>query len=229
MVKIEQLAQNVNRRAFLSQSGVGIGTAALASLMATDCASAATPIQGALQPHTPPRVKRVIYLFMSGGPSHIDLFDHKPLLNQRDGESIPAEIIKNHKFAMIKTATPTIKGSPYAFQKRGQSGNVISDLLPNIAQVADKLAIIRSLHTDTFNHDPGVMMMNTGDVRFGRPSMGSWLSYGLGSENKNLPAFVVLASGVNTNQPLLEAYWGSGFLPSRHQGIQFRNQGQPVL
>ena len=222
------LADQVNRRVFLSRSGVGLGTAALGSLLGRD--AVAGEGKGALpQTHFAPRAKRVIYLFMSGGPSHVDLFDPKPLLDARDGEPIPERLIHNHQFAMIKTAKPLLKKSPYAFARHGQSGHAISELLPHTAKVADELAVIRSLHTDSFNHDPAVMMMNSGDVRFGRPAMGAWLSYGLGSENKDLPAFVVLASGVNTNQPLLQAYWGNGFLPSHHQGVQFRNQGDPVL
>jgi hypothetical protein len=218
----------LHRRIFLSRSGLGLGTVALGSLLAGERIGSADdqPPGGT---HFLPRAKRVIYLFMSGGPSQIDLFDPKPLLGKRDGEPIPEELIRNHQFAMIKTATPLLKGSPYAFSQHGQSGHSISRLLPHTAEVADELTVIRSLHTDTFNHDPAVMMMNTGDVRFGRPAMGSWLSYGLGSENKDLPAFIVLASGVNTNQPLLQAYWGNGFLPSHHQGVQFRNQGDPVL
>ncbi|REJ64510.1 MAG: DUF1501 domain-containing protein [Planctomycetota bacterium] len=225
---LRQLGNAVNRRAFLSQAGTGIGAAALSSLLASD-AAAGSPSTGTGVPHFAPRAKRVIYLFMSGGPSHVDLFDPKPLLTARDGEPIPAELIRNHQFAMIKSDQPKIKGSPYRFAAHGESGNVVSSLLPHLAEEADALAIVRSLHTNTFNHDPAVMFMNTGDVRFGRPAMGAWLSYGLGSENRDLPGFVVLASGVNTNQPLLEAYWGSGFLPTHHQGVQFRNQGQPVL
>ena len=221
-------SQLLARRIFLSRSGLGLGTAALGSLLAAEPKhAAAAPAEPKM--HFTPRAKRVIYLFMSGGPSHIDLFDPKPLLTERDGEPIPERLIRNHQFAMIKTDAPLLKGSPYAFARHGESGHSISRLLPHTARVADELTVIRSLHTDTFNHDPAVMMMNTGDVRFGRPAMGAWLSYGLGSENKDLPAFVVLASGVNTNQPLLQAYWGNGFLPSHHQGVQFRNQGDPVL
>lgn len=228
MQKKQATSQLLPRRMFLSRSGLGLGTAALGSLLAGEKAISADA-QPQPRTHFLPQAKRVIYLFMSGGPSHIDLFDPKPLLAKMDGESIPENLIRNHQFAMIKTAAPLIKRSPYTFTQYGESGHAISDLLPQTAKVADELAVIRSLHTDTFNHDPAVMMMNTGDVRFGRPAMGAWLSYGLGSENKDLPAFIVLASGVNTNQPLLQSYWGNGFLPSHHQGVQFRNQGAPVL
>ena len=224
----QRLSGALNRRAFFARSSTGIGTAALGSLLAREAQAHTQAGRGGVT-HFAPRAQRVIYLFMSGGPSQVDLFDHKPLLAEQNGQPIPADLIRNHKFAMIKTAQPLIKGSPHIFRPHGESGNVLSSLLPYTARVADELAIIRSVHTDTFNHDPAVMMMNTGSVRFGRPSMGSWLSYGLGSENENLPGFVVLASGVNTNQPLLQAYWGSGFLPSQYQGVQFRNQGQAVL
>jgi hypothetical protein len=165
---------------------------------------------------------------MSGGPSHIDLFDPKPLLAQRDGQAMPKSIIKDHKFAMIKEANPKIKGSPWTFAKHGDSGLDVSELLPHTARVADELCLIRSVHTDTFNHGPAISFITTGDVRYGRPTMGAWLSYGLGRANRNLPAFVVLKSGVK-RQPLLESYWSSGFLPSQHQGVEFRSKGDAVL
>jgi hypothetical protein len=218
----EQASTELSRRAFLGQSAGGLGGLALSCLLQQDVGARS------LLPHFTPKAKRVIYLFMSGGPSQVDTFDPKPLLNQLDGKPMPASIIKNHQFAMIKTKNPVIKGSPWKFRKHGQGGIEISDLLPNIAKVADELAVVRSLHTDTFNHDPAVMFLNTGDVRFGRPSLGSWTSYGLGTENANLPAFVVLVSGKNI-QPLLDSYWGAGFLPTEHQGTPFRSQGAPVL
>jgi hypothetical protein len=230
----EELRYRISRRAFFGRSATGIGVAALDSLL--NSRAAASPAGGAsgdasrlAAPHFAPRAKRVIFLFMSGGPSHVDLFDPKPQLARLDGQPMPPEIIKNHTFAMIKEAHPTIKGSPYKFRRHGESGQQISELLPALAQVADELAVVRSLYTDTFNHDPAVQFMNTGDVRFGRPSLGAWLSYGLGSECADLPAFIVLASGVNNDQPLLESYWGSGFLPTQHQGVQFRSRGEPVL
>mgnify|MGYP006191221737 FL=1 len=216
-----QLPIEITRRKFLGSSPIGIGSLALGSLIG----------KGAPQSnfqHVAPRAKRVIYLFMSGGPSHVDTFDPKPVLTQRDGQKVPQEIIKNHEFAMIKEAQPLLKGSHWKFHKRGQSGIEVSDLFPKVGEIIDNVSVIRSVHSDTFNHDPAVMFMNTGSVRFGRPSLGSWLSYGLGSENNDLPAFVVLASGKN-RQPLLDSYWGSGFLPAEHQGIQFRTNGDPVL
>ena len=181
-----------------------------------------------LSSHFFPRAKRVISLFMSGGPSHVDTFDPKPLLTKLDGQPMPAEMIKNHEFAMIKTKEPKVKGSPWKFRKNGQSGTEISEMFPHIASVADELAVVRSLYSDTFNHDPAVTFMNTGNVRFGSPSLGAWASYGLGSENSDLPAYIVLASGRNI-QPLLDSYWGAGFLPPEYQGVQLRTQGDPVL
>ncbi|MFT5127930.1 MAG: hypothetical protein ACI8W8_001538 [Rhodothermales bacterium] len=206
-----------DRRAFLSRTG--LGSVALASLL--------NPQSFALQA-VAPRAKRVISLFMSGGPSHVDLFDPKPLLTQRDGEAMPKSILKDHQFAMIKEANPRIKGSPWRFQKHGKSGVEISELLPQTAAVADELCVIRSVHTNTFNHGPAISFMTSGDARYGRPTMGAWLSYGLGSENEDLPAFVVLQSGVK-RQPLLDSYWSSGFLPALHQGVLLREDGDPVL
>ncbi len=212
----------MTRRAFFGRGATGLGVAALASMLnAKESAFEASV-------HFPPRAKRVIYLFMSGGPSHVDTFDYKPLLQKHDGQPMPKEIIKNHQFAMIKSDNPLVKGSPWKFSQHGQSGQWISELLPHTAAVADHLAVVRSMYTETFNHDPAVSMMTSGDVRPGRPSLGAWLSYGMGSEGQDLPAFVVLASGT-VLQPLLDFYWGPGFLPTRHQGVQFRRSGEPVL
>ena len=220
---LNPLALEVNRRHFFGRCATGVGPVALASLLGADLLGSGSDVL-----RFAPKAKRIISLFMSGGPSHIDLFDPKPLLSQRDGEPIPKSIIKDHQFAMIKESDPRIKGSPWRFSKHGRAGIEISELLPYTAQVADELCVIRSVHSETFNHGPAISFMTTGDARYGRPSMGSWLSYGLGSENQNLPAFVVLQSGVKL-QPLLNSYWGSGFLPSQHQGVQFRSQGDPVL
>jgi hypothetical protein len=213
----------INRRQLFGRSATGIGTVALASLLDPQASAAPEGLR-----HFAPRAKRVISLFMSGGPSHVDLFDPKPLLAQRHGQPMPKSIIKDHKFAMIKTADPKIKASPWRFAKYGKSGLDVSELLPHTAQVVDELCVIRSVHSETFNHGPAISFMTTGDVRYGRPTMGAWLSYGLGSENDNLPAFVVLQSGKKV-QPLLDSYWGSGFLPSQHQGVPFRSAGDPVL
>ena len=211
----------IHRRTFLGRSSLGIGAAALGSLLQPSLFAERLA-------HFAPRARRVIYLFMSGGPSHVDLFDPKPLLEERDGEPIPKGLIENHVFAMIKSGEPLLRRSPFRFARHGESGVEMSELLPHLARHADDIAVIRSMHTDTFNHDPAVMFMSTGDVRFGRPALGAWLSYGLGSEAEDFPAFVVLLSG-NTGQPLLESYWGAGFLPSRHQGVQLRSHGDAVL
>lgn len=214
------------RREFLLRGTTGTGSLVLASLLRSG-SLAATQDPGSFRRYAP-RAKRVISLFMSGGPSHLDLFDPKPLLSQRDGEPIPKSIIQDHRFAMITESDPRIKGSPWKFSRHGAAGLDVSELLPYTAGVADELCLVRSLHTDTFNHGPAISFMTSGSVRYGRPTLGAWLSYGLGSEAEDLPAFVVLASGVKV-QPLLDSYWSSGFLPSQHQGVEFRSRGDPVL
>lgn len=219
---------HLNRRHFFRRSATSIGPLALASLLNNEAFSNPQTKPDLAIRSFAPKAKRVISLFMSGGPSHIDLFDPKPLLNDRDGEPIPKSIIKDHQFAMIHESNPRLKGSPWQFAKHGDAGIDVSELLPYTAQVADELCVIRSVHSDTFNHGPAISFMTSGDVRYGRPTMGAWLSYGLGNENENLPAFVVLQSGVKV-QPLLNSYWSSGFLPSQHQGVLFRSQGDPVL
>ena len=216
----------LTRRAFLGRSAGGLGAMALTSLLKPD-ALASGGLPGF--PNFAPRAKRVIFLFMAGGPSHVDLFDPKPKLNELDGKPIPPELLKNHQqFALIR-GTPGLKGSPYTFQRHGQSGTVISGLLPHLSKVADELTVIRSMHTDTNVHDPAVNFMNCGTLPGDRPTLGAWLSYGLGSENSDLPAYIVLTSGSSDGQPLLQSFWGNGFLDSRHAGVPFRNSGAPVL
>lgn len=216
----------MTRRAFLERSAGGVGTLALASLLQPDLLGAGG-VAGF--PHFAPRAKRIIFLFMAGGPSHVDLFDPKPRLQELDGTPIPPALLKNHQqFALIR-GTPSLKGSPYRFQRHGQSGTVISELLPHLATVADELTVIRSMHTDTNVHDPAVNFMNCGTLLGDRPTLGAWLSYGLGSENSDLPAYIVLTSGSSDGQPLLQSFWGNGFLDSRHAGVPFRNSGAPVL
>ena len=217
---------DLTRRAFLGRSAGGIGSVALASLLNDQLQAG----QGSLPNfHHAPKAKRVIFLFMAGGPSHIDLFDPKPKLNELDGKKIPQELLKDHQqFALIR-GTPNLKGSPYAFRQHGQSGTVISELMPHLSKVADELTVIRSMHTDTNVHDPGVNFMNCGTLLGDRPTLGSWMSYGLGSDNQDLPAYTVLTSGVSDGQPLLQSFWGNGFLDSRHAGVPFRNSGAPVL
>ncbi len=217
----EAISTMSTRRRFLGRSADALGLAALGSLLEPEAFAAGNHVA---------RAKHVIVLFMSGGPSHVDLFDYKPELEVWDGKPAPDEITKGVHFAQIsrQSGKPKLKASPYTFRKRGQSGTWISDLLPHTAEVADELAVVRSLHSHVFNHDPAVTYLNTGHERVGRPTMGAWLSYGLGSENSDLPAFVVLTSGVKL-QPLLDNYWSNGFLPAKHQGVEFRPAGDPVL
>jgi len=223
MHPIEAHWRDQTRRAFLHRSGVGLGAAALGGLLGQALGAAG----GApLQTHFAPRAKRVIYLHMVGAPSQLDLFDHKPALERYDGKPAPDEFIKGKRFAFLR-GHPKIAASRHAFHRHGQSGAEISELLPHLAGVADELAFVKSLHTDEFNHAPAQLFLHTGFGRLGRPSMGSWVTYGLGSENADLPAYVVLVSG-----PLAGAgtsLWGPGFLPSVHQGVQFRSSGEPVL
>jgi hypothetical protein len=178
--------------------------------------------------HFAPKAKRVIYLFMAGAPSHLDLFDYKPKLVELNGKPVPESLIAGQRFAFLK-GVPNLLGPLFPFNRHGKSGTMISSLLPHLGRVADDITVIRSMHTDAFNHDPAVTFLNTGATLPGRPTLGAWLTYGLGSESRDLPAFVVLVSGGGDNQPLSEHYWGSGFLPGVYQGVRFRGQGDPVL
>ena len=220
--------RHITRRHFFEQTSFGIGGLALASLLGNVVSAegqSEIARAGAL-PFTP-KAKRVIYLFMAGAPSQLDLFDPKPALKKHDGQDIPEELIKGERFAFIK-GTPKLLASPFGFRQHGQSGAEISELMPHLASIADDIAIVRSMRTTQFNHAPAQIFMNTGHQVIGRPSLGSWLSYGLGSENRDLPAFVVLLSG--ESQPDGgKSCWGSGFLPTVHQGVEFRSTGEPVL
>ena len=224
--------QAVTRRHFFRQAGFGIGSVALTALLNerlfADGPQAGAPNPLAVRPpHFAPKAKSVIYLFMAGAPSQVDLLDPKPKLQQYDGQPIPDEFVKGERFAFIK-GTPRLLGSPFAFERVGQSGAEVSSLLPHFKSIADDVAIVRSVHTTQFNHAPAQIFMNTGHQIVGRPSLGSWLTYGLGSENKDLPGFVVLISGEN-NPDGGKSCWGAGFLPSVYQGVEFRNSGDPVL
>ena len=221
--------QQYTRRHFFGSTGFGIGGAALASLLNPALLAQANTgrMMAPRPPQFPAKAKNIIYLFMAGGPSQVDLFDYKPALNQYDGQPVPAELVKGERFAFIK-GVPNLLGSPHQFTKHGQSGAELSSLLPHTAAIADDLAIVRSVHTTQFNHAPAQIFMNTGHQIVGRPSMGAWLTYGLGSECADLPGFVVLLSG--QNQPDGgRSCWGSGFLPSGYQGVEFRRSGDPVL
>ncbi|HEV8486915.1 MAG TPA: DUF1501 domain-containing protein [Blastocatellia bacterium] len=222
----------ITRRHFFRQSGFGVGAMALSALLddklfaRTQVGQAANPL-ARRAPHFAPKAKNIIYLFMAGAPSQLDLFDYKPKLEQHNGEEIPEEFVKGERFAFIK-GVPRLLGSPYTFKRYGQSGAEISTLFPHLSTVADDLAIVRSIHTDQFNHAPAQIFMNCGSRIIGRPSMGSWLTYGLGSDNSDLPGFVVLLSGANQPDGG-KSCWGSGFLPSVYQGVEFRSKGDPVL
>ncbi|MAG56427.1 MAG: sulfatase [Planctomycetes bacterium] len=209
------------RRHFLARSAFGLGAAALARLDPDDVQL----------PHFPPRVRRVIYLFQSGGPAQHDLFDYKPLLNEKNGEELPASVRRGQRLTGMSgnQATLPLAGSIFPFHQRGECGAWVSDLLPHTARIVDKLCFIRSMHTEAINHDPGITFFQTGSQIAGRPSIGSWLSYGLGSLNKDLPDFVVLVTKNKGGQPLYARLWGAGFLPARHQGVQFRAGKDPVL
>jgi hypothetical protein len=212
--------QQITRRHFFGRSGFGIGSLALSGLLNENLFA-----QRGL--HHPAKAKRIIFLFMAGAPSQLDMFDYKPALAKYDGQPVPEEIIKGERFAFIK-GVPRLLGSPHTFRRAGQSGAELSNLLPHLARIADDVSFIKSMHTTQFNHAPGQVFLNTGHQIPGRPSLGSWLSYGIGSENKDLPGFVVLLSG--KNQPDGgKSCWGSGFLPTAHQGVEFRSQGDPVL
>ncbi|MFM7214302.1 MAG: DUF1501 domain-containing protein [Verrucomicrobiota bacterium] len=228
----DTLSQLLTRRHFFGRTAKGIGSAALASLLqpaASALGSADTPPGLAPVLHRRPKAKRVIYLFQSGAPSHLDLFDPKPRLIEMNGKPMPESLTKGQRIAQLMGQPLNCVGSKFRFHRHGRCGTEISELLPHIGSVADEFTLIRSMHTEAINHDPGVTLMQTGHQQAGRPAMGSWISYGLGSENDQLPAFVVLASGFGQDQPLLTRYWGSGFLPSSHQGVEFRSSGEPIL
>ncbi|MCC6408460.1 MAG: DUF1501 domain-containing protein [Planctomycetes bacterium] len=230
----DPLAAERSRRWFFRQCGAGLGRLALASLLGPELAHArAADDLGArdpLAPKPPPlpaKAKRIVYLHMAGSPSQLDLFDEKPKLRELDRQPCPDSLLKGEMFAFIK-GHPKILASPYSFASHGESGQRISELLPNLARVADKLCVVRSMHTTQFNHAPAQLFMHTGHFRIGRPSFGSWLTYGLGSENRDLPGFVVLLSGQYAPDGGT-SLWGSGFLPTIHQGVRFRSQGDAVL
>lgn len=224
-------ATRQTRRHFLQQCQLGLGSIALASLGGTLSSAAAPDPQGnplaVRPPHFAPKAKRVIYLHLAGSPPHLDLLDYKPELVKRSGEPCPDSLIKGKRFAFT-SGVPKLLGTPRTFKQHGQSGAWVSDAIPGIASLVDDLAIINSMYTDQFNHAPAEMMLYTGSPRMGRPSLGSWVTYGLGSENQNLPGFVVLVSG-GSNPSAGKSAWGSGFLPSVFQGVQCRSQGDPVL
>jgi hypothetical protein len=224
------------RRKFLSTGLGGLGALALGSVLQQEGLVAGAPVGGEggtgpmipRPPHFAPKAKRCIYIYLEGGPSQMDLFDPKPKLNELDGEPVPDSLVENVQFAFIQKEGARLMGTPRTFRKHGECGMEFSDLLPHVAGCADDIAMIRSMHTDQFNHVPGQLMMNTGAPIMGRPSLGSWLCYGLGSLSQNLPGFVSLVT-VGRGIPGGSASWSSGFLPSSYSGVQLRSDEDPVL
>jgi len=225
----------MNRRAFLCRAGATLGTAALWNLLDPQAASAATmPSEShgiITQFHYSPKIKRIIQLYMAGGPSHLETFDYKPKLEQLHGQPMPESLTKGQPIAQLQGAQLKCFAPQHAFKKCGKSGQEISEIFPLLSEMADEMCIVRSMHTDAINHDPAHTFMNTGTLISGRPSMGSWMLYGLGSDSRDLPGFVVLVSTgkFGQAQPISARQWHSGFLPSRFQGIEFRSQGDPVM
>lgn len=223
------LAIQSTRRHFFGKSAFGLGAVALSKLLGDELPRGGMPGL----PHFAPKAKRVVYLFQSGAPSQIELFDYKPELQQMRGADLPDSVRQGQRLTAM-TATQSsfpIVPSIFSFRQRGQSGAWVSELLPHTAEIADKLCFVKSMHTEAINHDPAVTFFQTGAQLAGRPSIGAWVSYGLGSENRDLPAFVVMVSSGTgrSGQPLYDRLWGSGFLPTRYQGVKFRSVGDPVL
>src|SRR5215212_918176 len=229
----QQFALSINRRTFLSRSAYGLGGLALASLFNPVLRAAqnmAGTSGGIISPlHFPQKVKRVIHLCMAGGPSHLETFDFKPKLKELHGKPFPESFTKGQQLAQLQNTELKARGSFVEFKKHGKSGQEISALFPHISELADDICIIRSMHTEQINHDPAHAFMNTGSIIKGRPSMGSWLLYGLGAETDNLPGFIVLTSqGKAGLQPVSARQWSAGFLPSKFQGILFQSKGEAV-
>jgi hypothetical protein len=231
----------MNRRTFLTRAAAGIGVAALGSLLGDALPSFASLPSGAAPtiapiglpglPHFPAKAKRVIYLFNSGGPSQMDLFDHKPNLVDLRGTDLPGSVRNGQRLTGMSSGQKNFPVAPsmFKFAQHGQSGQWFSELLPHTSQIADELCVIKSMYTEAINHDPAVTFLQSGSQIAGRPSIGSWFSYGLGSENRDLPSYVVLISrGKGNPQPLADRHWGAGFLPTQHQGVHFNSSGEPV-
>src|SRR3954463_14036092 len=224
--------RRITRRQFFSDCGVGVGKMALASLLAGGISKTYASPNGIINPTAPKpppvkaKAKHVIYMFMVGAPSQLEMLDYKPTLVKYDGQPIPAHIVKDQRYAFIER-NAALMSPRYKFKKHGRSGQEISEILPNIASVADDICIIRSMYSEQFNHAPAQIFVNTGTAQLGRPSMGSWVSYGIGTDNADLPAFVVMQSGNGISGGA--ANWGCGVLPTVHQGVMFRSKGEPVL
>jgi hypothetical protein len=220
--------QQIQRREMLQSAGLGLGSIALGSLLSRDLPADRTA-RSASSPHIshfPATARSVIFLHMVGAPSQLDLFDHKPTLAKHHGELLPNDLWEGLRLAFIRKR-PKLFGSPFKFRRCGQSGMELSELVPYLSRCADDITLIRSVHTEQINHAPAQLFMQTGFARFGRPCIGSWVSYGLGTENDNLPSFVVMNTGLVAGAG--NSLWGSGFLPTMHQGVEFRSKGDPVL
>jgi hypothetical protein len=221
----------MSRRQVLGRFGMGLGGLALANLVnpATGLAQDHGVLAGRL--HFPAKAKRIIYLFMAGGPSQMETFDYKPVLNKRNGEQLPDSVRQGQRLTGMSgnQSSLPLAGSIFGFSQHGANGTWVSDLLPQTARIVDDLCIVRSMYTEAINHDPAITFFQTGSQVAGRPSMGAWIHYGLGSDNEDLPAFVVLITPGKVDQPLYSRLWGSGFLPAEHQGVQFRSGRDPVL
>jgi len=218
--------RDVSRRWFFRECGVGVGAAALMHLLAERGDAADDPL-APKAPHFAPKAKHVIFLFMAGAPSHLELFDYKPQLAKFDGTLPPPELLKGYRAAFINPNSKLL-GPKFQFRRYGKSDTEMSELLPHLGEIVDDVAIVKSMVTDAFNHAPGQLLMNTGNMQFGRPSMGSWTLYGLGSDTRDLPGFVVFSSGAKGPSGG-DSCWGSGFLPTVYQGVEFRSGGDPVL
>jgi len=222
---------HVSRRTFLGHTSVGLGAVALGSLLNHDAVASQTTTHAlpGQAPHFAPRAKRVIFLCMAGGPSHLETFDYKPLLAKMDGQPMPASFTRGQPIAQLQGQTLKCLAPQFPFARVGASGQEIADILPHTQRIADEICIVRSMQTTQINHDPAHTVMNTGSSISGRPSMGSWVTYGLGSETEDLPGFVVLTSvGGRNPQPIASRQWNNGFLPSRFQGVEFQSKGDPV-
>ena len=234
---IAKARELLTRRHFFGRSGMGLGAAALSSLLAEDLSAAPLRNPGAAAgaaglPHFEPRAKRVIYLCQAGGPAQMDLFDYKPGLKEMFDVDFPDSVRQGQRLTTMTSGQDRFPVVPsiFEFRRHGECGAWVSELLPHTAGVVDRLCLIKSMHTEAINHDPAITLLQTGFERSGRPSLGAWLSYGLGSGNRDLPTFVVMTSNSKSgSQPLYKRLWGSGFLPTRHQGVRFRGVGDPVL
>ena len=235
---LETVKKQLDRRTFLTKTSLGLGALALGSLMGTTklfgksgSASVEEEMLSTTFPNYLPKAKRIVYLFQSGGPSQLDMFDYKPMLEKYQGQDLPPSVRKGQRLTGMSAeqATLPVASSLFKFQQYGKCKAWVSDLMPYTAEVVDELCFIRSMYTEAINHDPATTFFQTGNQIAGRPSIGSWISYGLGSDNENLPTFIVLVSKNAGGQPLLARLWGNGFLPSKHQGVQFRSGKDPVL